>query len=220
MSKALGLVEVNGYLAAIEAADAALKAAKVTLIGLEKVKSGITTIKITGDVGAVMAAVNAAATQVDKLGMLRATHVIPSVDEQVEAEFLQDNSKKTIENQVKDQKVDTYEEIQLISTKPIRDIIQNKDIEEEAISNIDSKEIEIVKDENYKKNLKIKEDNEEKIIISNSNDRFSKYKQMKVEELRRLVRGLKLPNLTNKQIKFAKKDYLIEVLLENDKAGD
>ena len=84
MSKALGLVEVRGYVAAVEAADSALKAANVTLIGLEKIKGGITTIKITGDVGAVKAATEVGGSAASKLGELVAVHVIPRPHTDVE----------------------------------------------------------------------------------------------------------------------------------------
>lgn len=73
----LGLIEVIGLVPAIEAADAALKAANVHLVGLEKVGSGIATVQISGDVGAVTAAIEAGGEVAKKLGKLRSTHVIP-----------------------------------------------------------------------------------------------------------------------------------------------
>lgn len=73
----LGLIETIGLVSAIEAADAALKAANVRLIGLTKVGSGIVTIQIGGDVGAVTAAVEAGGMAAEQMGKLRTTHVIP-----------------------------------------------------------------------------------------------------------------------------------------------
>lgn len=79
--RALGMIEVIGLTPAIEAADSALKAANVTLITIAKAGSGILTVEITGDVGAVTAAVGAGAAAAKKVGTLRAKHVIPNVDE-------------------------------------------------------------------------------------------------------------------------------------------
>ena len=74
--EALGMVETRGLTAAIEAADSMVKAAQVTLIGTEKIGSGLVTVMVRGDVGAVKAAVEAGAANASKLGELVATHVI------------------------------------------------------------------------------------------------------------------------------------------------
>lgn len=81
MTRALGLIEVMGLPGAIEAADAALKAANVTLLNVAKVGSGIMTVEITGDVGAVTAAVEAGASSASRITTLRAKHVIPRMDD-------------------------------------------------------------------------------------------------------------------------------------------
>ena len=75
--EALGMVETRGLTAAIEAADSMVKAAQVTLIGTEKIGSGLVTVMVRGDVGAVKAAVEAGGANASKLGELVATHVIP-----------------------------------------------------------------------------------------------------------------------------------------------
>ena len=75
--EALGMVETRGLVAAIEAADSMLKAANVTLIGTEKIGSGLVSVMVRGDVGAVKAAVEAGSTNAARLGELVATHVIP-----------------------------------------------------------------------------------------------------------------------------------------------
>ena len=74
---ALGMVETRGLTAAIDAADAMTKAAEVTLVGTEKIGSGLVTVLVRGDVGAVKAAVEAGEAAASKLGELVATHVIP-----------------------------------------------------------------------------------------------------------------------------------------------
>ena len=76
MSKeALGMIETRGLTAAIEAADAMVKAAEVTLIGTEKIGSGLVSVMVRGDVGAVKAAVEAGSNTASRLGELVAVHV-------------------------------------------------------------------------------------------------------------------------------------------------
>lgn len=82
--EALGMVETRGLVAAIEAADAMLKAANVTLVGTEKIGSGLVSVMVRGDVGAVKAAVESGANSASKLGELVATHVIPRPHTDVE----------------------------------------------------------------------------------------------------------------------------------------
>ncbi|UCD37106.1 MAG: BMC domain-containing protein [Fidelibacterota bacterium] len=75
--KALGLVETRGLVAAIEAADAMVKAAKVRLLGKEVTRAALVTIKVEGETGAVRASVAAGAAAAEKVGELVSTHVIP-----------------------------------------------------------------------------------------------------------------------------------------------
>lgn len=82
--EALGMIETRGLTAAIEAADAMTKAAEVKLIGTEKIGSGLVTVMVRGDVGAVKAAVEAGTTAASRLGELVATHVIPRPHTDVE----------------------------------------------------------------------------------------------------------------------------------------
>jgi microcompartment protein CcmL/EutN len=75
--EALGMIETRGLVAAIEAADAMVKAADVTLVGTEKIGSGLITVMVRGDVGAVKAATEVGASAASRLGDLVAVHVIP-----------------------------------------------------------------------------------------------------------------------------------------------
>ena len=84
VQQALGMVETRGLVAAIEAADAMLKAANVTLVGTEKIGSGLVSVMVRGDVGAVKAAVEAGSANASRLGELVATHVIPRPHSDVE----------------------------------------------------------------------------------------------------------------------------------------
>lgn len=252
--KALGLIEVNGYLAGIEAADAALKAASVTLIALEKVNAGITNVQITGDIGAVNAAVEAGKTAADSLGMLRAYHVIPrlheetlklfptinkevnndadilvnnsdfKVDEKFKREVIGTNSlnkdnkeqKSFTPEEDKENKIDKNKEIE--TTKEIKEEKKwefkenlTQEVKEEKIQDV--KETKIPNNSDYKKSKKdefvLEEDSKLK-----KKENLVDYSSMRVDELRKLVTNLNLPHLTNKQIKFEKKDELIKILLE------
>lgn len=82
--EALGMIETRGLTAAVEAADAMVKAAEVTLIGTEKIGSGLVSVMVRGDVGAVNAAVEAGLAAAQKLGEIIATHVIPRPHTDVE----------------------------------------------------------------------------------------------------------------------------------------
>ncbi|HBQ46039.1 MAG TPA: ethanolamine utilization protein EutM [Ruminococcaceae bacterium] len=84
MVEALGMIETRGLVASIEAADAMTKAANVTLIGNERIGSGLVTVMVRGDVGAVKAAVEAGGTAAGRLGEVIATHVIPRPHSDVE----------------------------------------------------------------------------------------------------------------------------------------
>ena len=85
--EALGMIETKGLVAMIEAADAAIKAANVILVGWEKIGAGFVTVLVRGDVAAVKAATDAGAAAARKVGELVAVHVIPrphgSLDERL-----------------------------------------------------------------------------------------------------------------------------------------
>ena len=82
--EALGMIETRGLVAAVEAADAMVKAAEVSLVGTEKIGSGLVSVMVRGDVGAVKAAVEAGSTCAGRLGELVAVHVIPRPHADVE----------------------------------------------------------------------------------------------------------------------------------------
>ena len=82
--EALGMIETRGLVAAVEAADAMCKAANVALVGTEKIGSGLVTVMVRGDVGAVKSAVESGSAAASRLGELIATHVIPRPHTDVE----------------------------------------------------------------------------------------------------------------------------------------
>ncbi|GMQ81437.1 MAG: hypothetical protein BMS9Abin05_0869 [Rhodothermia bacterium] len=81
---ALGMVETRGLIGSIEAADAMVKAARVRLIGKEKIGGGYVTVMVRGDVGAVKAATDAGAAAAERVGELVSVHVIPRPHSDVE----------------------------------------------------------------------------------------------------------------------------------------
>ena len=81
---ALGMIETKGLVAAIEAADAMVKAANVTLVGKEHVGGGLVAVLVRGDVGAVKAATDAGAAAAERVGELVSVHVIPRPHNEIE----------------------------------------------------------------------------------------------------------------------------------------
>jgi len=77
MADALGMIETKGFVGVVEAADAMVKAANVTLIGKEQIGGGYVTVMVRGDVGAVKAAVDSGAVAAKEVGELISVHVIP-----------------------------------------------------------------------------------------------------------------------------------------------
>lgn len=84
-SDALGMIETRGFVGAVEAADAMVKAANVSLIGYKQIGSGLVTVLVRGDVGAVKAATDAGATAARNVGEVVSTHVIPRPHGSVES---------------------------------------------------------------------------------------------------------------------------------------
>ena len=84
-TNSLGMVETKGLIGAIEAADAMVKAANVTLVGKEQIGSGLVTVMVRGDVGAVKAATDAGAAAAERVGELISVHVIPRPHTEVDA---------------------------------------------------------------------------------------------------------------------------------------
>ncbi|MFV0555792.1 MAG: BMC domain-containing protein [Lactovum sp.] len=133
MAECLGMIEVRGYLAAVAAADAALKAANVCLASSEKIKGGITTILLNGDVGAVTAAVEAAALVAREIGLYRSHHIIPRPDIQTDECFI-----KKQEDSIKAEKL----EIQVDEKETVKETV-NED-EKEKSESLDFESMKVV----------------------------------------------------------------------------
>lgn len=236
-TSALGLIETYGLVGAIEGLDVALKSANVSLIGREYVKGGRVTIELTGDVSAVKAAVEAAAVAVDELGTLISVHVIPRAYDEV-WEMLQGRNKQTKDKaKVVDFK-QTKEEVKELNTKDKitkeEKVTDEKEIKNTSSTNTKEEKIKSTKDET-KQNTKdeVKDKTRQNIKIEAEKDiketdkkeaeiqgekleakTKEELQSMKVQELRTLARAIELTSLTKKQIKFSKKDQLIDAILD------
>lgn len=134
MGKALGLIEFIGYVPAICAADTALKAASVDLIGIEKVTGGIVTVKITGDVDAVQAAVESAENYASRIGSLRSAHVIPRLDDEVENLLMNSkSSEEDIQEEIQELEEDIKEVCEEIREEITETIIEETESKEESL---------------------------------------------------------------------------------------
>ncbi|MGI6020758.1 MAG: BMC domain-containing protein [Lachnospiraceae bacterium] len=102
--EALGMIETHGLIGSIEAADAMVKAANVHLIGKEQIGSGLVTVMVRGDVGAVKASVEAGASAAKRVGELVSVHVIPRPHTDVEGILPQIEVKAAAKNEPKAKK--------------------------------------------------------------------------------------------------------------------
>lgn len=188
-NKALGLIETYGYIGAIEAADTAVKAAYVELSAVEKVKGGLVTVQLLGDIGAVKAAVDAGVQKCKALGVYVSSHVIARPDSELY---------KIVPKLNSDEAIETIKE----ADKP-KEII--------AFEDENAKE-----DEKIEKADKIEKDEKaDKLETSEPEFKLPKhFYTMKVVLLRNYVRKLDNFPIPNKKIKFANKQQLIDGLIE------
>lgn len=188
-TKALGMIEVRGRLGDIEALDAALKAANVRLLNMTKVGGGLTTVFVEGDVAAVKAAVDAGGAAADKISEVVSVHVIPRPDPSVrallEGGFLQEYA--TTDPGTPD------------AGKP-----------KAAAASKAAPKAEAPKAEPPK--AKAAKTVSPKAESPKKEEPKSELSSLKVNELRRMARGIADFPMTREEIKFAKKDALIEAL--------
>lgn len=186
---ALGLVETIGYVAAIEALDVCLKSASVEVVGIQKVGQGIVTIEVSGDVGAVKSAVEAAKYAAEKVGVLRATHVIPRLHADVHDALFKKEDIKSVEEE-------TVHEIEEKEIKTEVEIKEVEDIQEKIEIEIETDSVKVeVEEHNEKK------DELEKPNLSN----------LSVKELKNLAKSLGSKK-TYKELNALKKEELISLV--------
>lgn len=189
--RALGMIETRGLVASIEAADAMLKAANVSLQNKEHVGGGLVTVMVRGDVGAVKAAVDAGAAAAERVGELISVHVIPRPHESVEG-ILPDIPHSPPEPPAP----------QAIPPEPVNPSEPDAPAEDEADAS------DTVRDEPPEPETQGASEPETGDDTEKAND----LETMKVVELRSLARELGLTSMTRKEIRFAQKDRLIEAI--------
>lgn len=178
--QALGMIEVYGYLTAVEALDSALKAANVSRLGVEKVRGGLVTVLVEGDVGAVKAAMDASAAAAERVGTVISVHVIPRPADDV-TRMLKGGKKPEEPTPPEPEKPSELE----ISSEP------------DTLSEPESEAVKAEEGEKAPQDVTVEE-----------------MQTMGVDALRRLARALEIKNMTRAEIRFAKKQELIQKITE------
>jgi microcompartment protein CcmL/EutN len=194
---ALGLIETRGLIGAIEAADAATKAADVKLVGRERADAGLMTIKIIGDVAAVRAAVDAGAAAAQRVGELISMHVIPRPDDESEILIYPPPSQ-------------TKERPAYVQTPPRSpDAPQRKprNVQKESEPSVSEETIE-------QRGTPPPSEDQPPIVMSDDEATYrQQLDEMTVHELRRYARGIQDLSIFGRQISRANKDELIAELM-------
>ena len=206
---ALGMIETKGLVAAIEAADAALKAANVKIVSSEKVKGGIINIKIIGDVAAVRSAVDAGAAAAQRVGTLLGMHVIPRPDEALEHFIFSLPQEKKV-SKPKSQKP-------VKKAEPAEEEIENSDSDTEVIKEIEDI-LEDAAGEDISDDLSGIDIGQLSMDYSNLNIEDSEYlselQKLNVHALRKLARDMQGLAIRGRQISMANKEKLIEEMIK------
>ena len=178
--QALGMIEVYGYLTAVEALDSALKAANVSRLGVEKVRGGLVTVLVEGDVGAVKAAMDASAAAAERVGTVISVHVIPRPADDV-TRMLKGGKEPEEPTPPEPEKPSEPE----ISSEP------------DTLSEPESEAVKAEEGEKAPQDVTVEE-----------------MQTRGVDALRRLARALEIKNMTRAEIRFAKKQELIQKITE------
>ncbi|MCB6480190.1 BMC domain-containing protein [Streptococcus sp. 210928-DFI.4.42] len=200
--KALGLIEVRGFLGAVVVADAALKAANVSLLNVETVKSGLNTVQLVGDVSAVRSAVEAAVEIAQDQPYYLHSHVIARLDSQtdsillpIQKEVNKDVSKAETSSSLEESVLEVIDLIDVPEVNPQPLISDNETaFVEDVISDV------IVEEE----------------VLTEGQQKYSEEElnKFKVVELRSIAYREDKIDLSKKEIKFANKQLLIQALLK------
>ena len=217
--KALGMIETRGLVAAIEAADAMVKAANVTLTCKEQIGGGLVTVMVRGDVGAVKAATDAGAAAAERVGELISVHVIPRPHQELEPMLAgpdekqgePDTSLKTEpEEETKPQETEEKPEMPL-ETKEEPEAPQ---ITEEAEAPQETEEAEVPQETEREPEQETQEEpgTEEDSPMEEYTEEI--LAGMSVVKLRDVARKLKVDNMSKRDIRFAKKQELLEKIAD------
>ncbi|MEM1485469.1 BMC domain-containing protein [Oscillospiraceae bacterium PP1C4] len=211
MMKALGMIEVYGYLPAVEALDSALKAANVNLVSVTKVRGGLVTVLVTGDVGAVKAAMDASASAAGRVGQVVSVHVIPRPSLDLE-KMLSTGTSPSPEDPPPEPsdagkpQTDAQEQDVYLDSEPDVEPDSEPSIEPDVEPSIET-DIEPSIEPSIEPNVG-------KPLVDLHHYTREQLEGMKVVEMRDLARALGLTSMTKKEIKFAKREELIDKICE------
>lgn len=214
--QALGLIETKGVVAAIVGADAMLKAADVNLLEKTKVGGGLVVIAVTGDVGAVKAAVEAGVAAIKMLNdlLLISQHVIPRPHECLDEIII---SEMPIEDK-NIEFIDSIEEIDQKEEVDEKDVhleeIEKMEDEKSSIEDLDNKEV-LTGEEFHFSKIDLKKLNNKKVVDSmvvesGLEETIDALSKLKVAELRNLARKYVSFGIKGREISKAGKDLLLK----------
>jgi ethanolamine utilization protein EutM len=226
MPKALGLVETRGLVAAIEAADAMVKAANVTLVGKETTNPALITIKIVGETAAVRSAVDAGSSAAKRVGVLVSTHIIPQPDDQMttllpEIKDSPERKSRRVEKEVPEKKEEVVTPV--IRAVPKEEVKKEKkeerkrkkeEIKEEAkpsvgvsdtISRLRKEALGIERETKKKEKEKPKTPSSKKAKI-----KMEEIELLNVHQLRRFARGVEGFPIQGREISRANRKELLD----------
>jgi len=206
--RALGMIETRGLIASIEAADAMVKAAKVQLVGKEKVQGGLVTILVVGETAAVKSAIDAGAAAAQRVGELVSTHIIPRPDDQIDGII---GEVKQVERKPRKQEEEIIPE-----KKPERTVKQKKIDEKESFEEVKPVQrasslstIDRLKKEALGKSITL-----DKPDKTRSTEKFdftmSELEVMNVHQLRRFARDIESFPIKGREISRANRGELLD----------
>ena len=213
--QALGMIEVHGYLAAVEALDSALKAANVHRLGVTLVTGGLVSVLVTGDVGAVKAAIDAAAAAVGQFCEVVSVHVIPQPDKSVyrvidiSVPICNDSAAPKSCCIVEEQKNETKKDEFVIDEQ------NNAEDEHEDIS--DTEETGWQGSVHAGESAQTSETAPAEQEDVNTDAGFE---EMSLTRLRKLAVDIGIKGMTSKEIRRAKRDVLIAAIKEQGRQGE
>lgn len=207
--KALGMIEVYGYLTAVEALDSALKAANVTRLDVVKVRGGLVTVLVEGDVGAVKAAMDASAAAAERIGTVVSVHVIPRPASDVERMLKgPGGGPKTEPEEPEEPEPEERKDEEPEAEPPEADLEpETPEPEPEPEAPEPEKPAQAAMPEPAEPERKPEAGKAAAVTPE-------EMKAMSVDGLRRLARELEIPSMTRAEIRYAKKQELIQKITE------
>jgi ethanolamine utilization protein EutM len=202
----LGLIETRGLIAAIEAADAAVKSADVKLLSLDRVDAGLVTVKMVGEISAVQAAVAAGAAAAQRIGQFIGSHVIARPDAELNELLIY----TVIDSRRKKQPLSaTVERSHSPSSEPIPSTHIQSEFNESETAQMDAADFSLLEESEESDNrlsMSVPVIVDEKSLAS-----------MSVPDLRRFARTIEGLPIQGREISRADKQTLIDIILRLDK---